>query len=496
MATQIELIVNKAKSLLGSMDYIDEKGYTYCQRFVRHCYEAAGIKDSSGNPSSATEAWYKYGISTSKDNIPVGAAVYFKSNTADGHVAVYIGGGDIIHVWTGGKVCQTSINKPSGFRGWGWQGMKKDSGEKPKGAGSSDSSESSGDSSQSGSVDLCSTSIVSTVNTGADILKRQYVNIERGKGRYELHIINNGIDYVPIVLDSVEWTTEWEESAGKLSFTILKDDSLNITEGNVVIFKAEEFNVFYGYLFEKSKGKDDKIKCTAYDQIRYFKNKDTYCYKNKKYSEVLKMIADDYGLVCSSSIEDTEFVIEQRVEDDESILDILKNARELTQNATGKKYIMFDDFGSLTIRDSEKLTTNIIVDERSAEDFEYKTSIDDEVYNKIQIYRDDDTTGNREMYIYEDGTTINAWGILQKTVKAEEGENPALTGPEMLDTYNKKSTGLSIKGCFGNANLRGGSYVYVSIDVGDIVYDKTRFFVTKASHKFGKEYVCDLDVEI
>lgn len=359
-----------------------------------------------------------------------------------------------------------------------------------KGSGFSDDTESTANE----NVPLCSTSVVSTVNVGEEVKQRSYINVNSSGKKYELHIINKGIDYVPVVLDSVEWTTEWIDTAGKLTFTVLKDSNIDITEGNVVIFKADDVGVFYGYLFEKSKGKDDKISCTAYDQLRYFKNKDTYCYKNKKYSELLKIIAEDYNLICSDSITDTEYSIPQRVEDNESLFDILKNARDITAGAVNKIFILFDDFGKLNIKSIEELMTNYWLTEKTAEDFEYKTSIDGDVYNRIQLYRDDDDTGNRAMYYYEDGTTINSWGVLQQTVKLEEGESPEVVGPVTLDKYNKKIKSLSIKGCFGDIKLRAGACLFVSIDVGDIIFDKALFFITKATHKFGKEYICDIDI--
>ncbi len=480
MATQVETAIKKARSMKGSHAYDN-----YCQRFVRICYEAAGIY---GNAGSAREACRKWKVSNSKSDIPVGAAVYF-SNSNDGHVGIYVGNGKMIHAWGSKGVIESKISICRNYEGWGWQGGKK-----PSGAGVIRSSNSnSGSEASQKSVELCSTSIVSVLNTGDKVKVREYCrNINNTDGKYELHIIGNGIDYMPMVLDSVEWSTEWIDTAGKLTFTILKDSNINIAEGNVVIFKENGNGVFYGYLFEKSKGKDGKINCTAYDQLRYFKNKDTYCYKNMKYSDVLKMIANDYGLNCSEDMADTGYAIPARIEDNESLFDILKNARELTMKAVNQIYIMYDDFGLLTIKELNDLKTDYWLTERTAEDFDYKTSIDSDVYNRIQLYKDDSTTGNREKYIYEDGSTINSWGILQKTVKLEEGENPDVNGPLVLNKYNHKSKTFTVKGCFGDIRLRGGASIFVSIDVGDTVYDKALFFITKASHSFGKEYTCDL----
>lgn len=351
------------------------------------------------------------------------------------------------------------------------------------------------DSTANENVSLCSTSVVSTVNVGGEVQKRAYINVNSvGGSKYELHIINKGVDYVPVVLDSVEWTTEWCDTPGELKFTVLKDSNIDITEGNVVIFKMDEYNVFYGYLFKKSKGKDGEISCTAYDQLRYFKNEDTFCYKNKTYTEVLQYIAAEYGLIYSSSITDTKYKIPVAVEDNVSLFEMLKNARKETAYNTGNLYVLFDDFGSLTLRGVDELITNYLLTEQGFEDFEYETSIDEGVYNRVQLYKDDDSTGNRAKYIYEDGTNINKWGILQQTVELGEDDSPELWGEQILELNNQKKVTLSVKGCFGDPNLRAGASLFVSLDVGDIIYDKACFFITKATHSFGKSYTCDLEL--
>ena len=71
--------------------------------------------------------------------------------------------------------------------------------------------------------------------------------------------------------------------------------------------------MFYGFVFTKSRSgrTPNVIEVTAYDQLRYFKNKDTYVYSNKKASDVIKMIAEDFGLSVGA-LEDTGYVIASR----------------------------------------------------------------------------------------------------------------------------------------------------------------------------------------
>lgn len=481
---------NKYTNWYGSND-------NWCAMFVSYVCDKAGVPTSVVPKTAAVQTLYDFAKNNrrfkAKDSgyKPKGGDIMIQKSNGASHTGIVISSDEstfkTIEGNSGNAVKQCSYTlSSSSLTGFFVPDYSEN------GSGFSDDDESTANE----KVELCSTSVVSSVNVGAKLERRAYINHINNTGvcKYELHIINNGVDYVPIVLDTVEWTTEWCDTPGQLTFTILKDNNINITEGNVVIFKMGNYNVFYGYLFEKSKGKDGEISCTAYDQLRYFKNKDTICYKNRTYTELLKFIADKYGLIYSSSITDTKYKIPVKVEDDVTLLDMLKNARQETLYNTGKLYILYDDFGTLTIRAVEDLMTDYLLTEQGFEDFEYKTSIDDEVYNTIQFYRDDEDTGNRAMYIYEDGTNINKWGILQLTVELGSGDNPELYGKKILDIYNQKSISLSIKDCFGNANLRAGASLFMSIDVGDVVYDKALFFITKATHKFGKSYTCDLEI--
>ena len=71
--------------------------------------------------------------------------------------------------------------------------------------------------------------------------------------------------------------------------------------------------------------------------VYLIKNKDTYVYYNKKASELIQMIANDYGLE-TGAICDTAWQIPQRIEEGQTLWDMINTALHLTQKETAKEY--------------------------------------------------------------------------------------------------------------------------------------------------------------
>lgn len=308
---------------------------------------------------------------------------------------------------------------------------------------------------------------------------------------YELLITHNGTMYQPIVVDEIQWDTERKGVQGKLSFKVLNDSILNFAEGDQVRLRVDGANVFFGFVFKKSRDKEGIISVTAYDQLRYLKNKDTYSYSNLTASEVIKMIASDFNLNVGV-LEDTKFVIESRVEDNQTLFDIIQNALDLTLTNRGELYVLYDDFGALTLKNIGSMRLPIMIDAESGENFDYTTSIDGNTYNIIKLVRENKDAGKRELYITMDSSNINQWGVLQYYETIDEKTNGKAKADALLNLYNQKTRNLSIKGAFGDVRVRGGSYVAVSLDLGDMVVNSF-LLVEKVSHTFKEnEHTMDL----
>lgn len=113
--TQTDKIISYGRNLIGSPAYDG-----YCQRFARQCYESAGIYSKTYGINSAMDAYNNWVVSDSRDNIPVGACLYFNTSKY-GHVAIYTGNNQMVHGVGIVKEEQISDYYWDKFLGWGYQ---------------------------------------------------------------------------------------------------------------------------------------------------------------------------------------------------------------------------------------------------------------------------------------------------------------------------------------------------------------------------------------
>lgn len=297
----------------------------------------------------------------------------------------------------------------------------------------------------------------------------------------ELLIQNGSNLYSPLVEEGIQWTTERAGSPSTLKFTVIKDQEISFQEGNAVRMRVDGNDVFDGFVFSKRRNKNHHIEVTAYDQMRYLKNKDTYQYENKTASQVIQMIANDFNLNLGE-IAKTSYVIQTRNEDNQTLFDIIQNALDLELQHSGEMYCLYDDFGELTLKNIASMMLDILIDADTAEDFDYKSSIDDQTYNQISLLYEDDA-GVRKFHVERDTEKINEWGVLQYHEKIEKGENGQAKAKALLNLYNKKTRTLKINNAFGDLRCRAGTMVIVKLYLGDI--DVSNYFlVEKAVHTF------------
>jgi len=274
---------------------------------------------------------------------------------------------------------------------------------------------------------------------------------------------------------------------------VIKDQVISFAEGDLVKLLIDDAPMFQGFVFTKKRNKDGTINVTAYDQLRYLKNKDTITEENLTASDLLKRIAKDFRLQLGM-VEDTGYTIETIVEENQTLFDIIQYALDETLMNTKKLFILYDDCGSLTLKNIETLKTDLLIDAETAEDFDYESSIDTQTYNKVKIAFNNEKTGKRDLYVVQDGEHMNQWGVLQYFEESKTEAGVIAKADALLGLYNQKTRRLTIKNALGDKRIRAGSAIMISLNLGDIIANQF-LMVEKVTHNFkGAEYLMDMDL--
>ena len=297
--------------------------------------------------------------------------------------------------------------------------------------------------------------------------------------KYKLLIQHGTAFFAPPTIDGV--SVEWQRTGqpGKLTFSCVKTAPLSFEEGDAVHFSVNGKAFFKGFVFTKARsGQESKIiKVTCYDQLYYFKNKETYVIENKTASAVLRMVCADFGLK-TGVIEPTGYVIKSQVEDNSALFDIVENSLDMTRKSTGKRFTLFDNAGKIELLSDNSMKFNYLINKDSIGDFDYSTTIDG-VYNRVKLSQEksdsgsDKTIKNRKTFIAQDPVNMKKWGVLQYTEKLNNDDKDGQAKAQsLLKQNNKKKRSLSFKDVLGDTRVRAGCLIPCVLGLGDMNLSK------------------------
>lgn len=290
-------------------------------------------------------------------------------------------------------------------------------------------------------------------------------------------------------------------SASSLKFTLVQNPlrqskDFEINNGNVVRIKANGQGIFYGFIFSIEQTEDRTLSVLAYDQMRYLMNKDTYVRANVTATTVIKENAELSGLRIGK-LADTKHAIPKFSQDGQVRLDMIYSALEETVMATGRTYVLRDNFGSLELTDVENAGIDLILGDGSlVYQYTHKREIDSDTYNRIKIVQDNKKTKKRDVYIAQDSASISRWGTLQYYAKVEE-KLPKAKVQQIVDTMialkNREQRSFKLEALGDFAVHAGVKLQFTLKDLGINQF----FLVEECTHDVdGSEHTMSLELVI
>ncbi|WP_068773459.1 hypothetical protein [Paenibacillus sp. FJAT-26967] len=303
------------------------------------------------------------------------------------------------------------------------------------------------------------------------------------------------------LVHNLSWKTSRIGRASSLEIDFIRgalyqNKAFNVNNGDVIWLRKDHINVFHGYVFTVERDKEETVKLTAFDQLRYLMSNDTYVFSNTTATDVIRRIAKDLDLKVGV-LEETGYAIPSMVEDNKKLFDTVCKALDMTLVATKKNYVLYDDFGEITLRNIDNMTVEIAVgDESLMVGYQQKRSIDQDVFNRVKLVHDNKETKQRDVYIAQDSANIAKWGKLQYYEKVNENMNSAQINEllnNLMTVKNREKKTLQIT-ALGDLRFRAGCFVYIYIQELEL---KQYFLVDECTHRFdGSEHTMTLDLKV
>ena len=178
--------------------------------------------------------------------------------------------------------------------------------------------------------------------------------------------------------------------------------------------------------------------------------------------------------------------IASKAEDNKTLFDIVNDAIDDTLMNTTRLYVLYDDYGKLTLKNTEDMLLDLLIDSETGQSYDYTSSINDQTYNQVKLAYDNKETGKREVFIAKDTKNINNWGVLQYFEKLQSPQGASAKADALLKLYNAKTRNLKISGAFGDTRVRAGCSVVVKLDLGDVSIQNF-MLVEKVKHTFNND---------
>lgn len=179
----------------------------------------------------------------------------------------------------------------------------------------------------------------------------------------------------------------------------------------------------------------ESVSVTAYDNLMYFKSKDTVYYSGKKACDIIRDLCAKLGISCGDII-DTAYVIPAKLYENMTFFDIVQDVLDQTLQITGIRYILFDNNGLISLKKYEYKSQILDI----TDDFlisKVKSMNAQNVYNVVNAYQVDKYGNVSNNYAVHE-KSVACFGKITKSVRVDRSLSAAqcrLAAWNMIDEY-------------------------------------------------------------
>ncbi|MDR1629602.1 MAG: hypothetical protein LBS36_05245 [Oscillospiraceae bacterium] len=288
------------------------------------------------------------------------------------------------------------------------------------------------------------------------------------------------------LVESYQWSGRKDSAARTLRVVLadhetLKDKrtGIDVEEGHQCVFLHDGKELFRGMFMRQEQNQKRMMTLTAYDNGIYLSNnKDSFSYTNKTASFVFRDVCTRFGIPFKD-VADTKYIVEELPKPMTTGFDVICDALETTHDATGKRYSVVCENGTLRlIRRTDNMVQWVIGSGENLTSFTYSRDIE-KIKTRIKLLGKDNSVAAQRI----NSEIEKKIGIFQEVSSAGTDLTQAkLT--ELIDSMMKEQGEpervLSLD-AEGIPEIVSGLCVFVKIPYLDL---KRSFYVESDSHSF------------
>lgn len=294
-----------------------------------------------------------------------------------------------------------------------------------------------------------------------------------------MKILTGGKDLSDLI-EKITWSGDTKQVARTVNFTIVKNKKdkdfpiVTINEGDEVIMQDDSGeNVFGGIIFNIDKTTSSRVETyLAYDLMFYINNSDVNQLLAGMPETIVPGICSDLGVEGGKMAATGVYVSVPCF--GKKAYDAIMMAYTAAARQNGSKYIpLMTDINRVSVIEKGQFCGVVMTGDYNLIEASYKSTLQ-KLVNRVLIV----DKNNNNIKIVEDYDSIQKYGLVQKVLKQNDGEDATASAQKMLFTVEQSATVSGVPNDF--RAISGYSIIIQETDTG--LYGQ--FYIESDTHTF------------